>query len=659
MYRIIGFFACVFLFYQVACAQANHGFPFGEVTLAELAMKKYDRDTSAEVLYLNEFGEAYISDTDDMNLVFEYHAKIKVLTTGGLDVANISIPLHKFFGKEELLRSFQASTFSLIDGVRKETALNTKNTFTENNSKNITVKKFTLPNVQVGSVIEFSYILESPYIFNFRSWEFQSEYPKKRSEFWATIPGNYIYNISLRGFLKFTSDESEVMRDCFRPAGRSADCARHKFVMENVPAFIEEDYMTVSSNFISAINFELSEIHYFDGRVDKITKEWKDVANELRYDERFGLQIKRGKDVVDEKIEQLMIGETSPLEKARKIYDFTKSWYRWNEVTSKYSEFGIKKAFAERKGNVGDINLSLIAALKYAGLNVEPLILSTRENGIPVDVHPVLSEFNYVIAKLNIDDKVYLLDATDRFSPFGVLPMRCLNGKGRVLNDKESYWYEIKPTEKKKRVTAMELTLNADGEFQGSIQNVYSGYEAIQKRQEINQLVTLDEYQKKERDKLKDIEVTNFQLENVDDLDKSLIEKLTVKFTGFDASNAQSFFFNPFFIERWDKNPFRSAERLYPVDFGMPMEEVIIINITVPPDFESVDLPETVRLALPNGGGRYLYGVERMGNKIKLSHSLFIARAVYSSDEYHYLKELFNRIIQYQNIDLIFKKTKQ
>ena len=72
----------------------------------------------------------------------------------------------------------------------------------ENQSKFYDAKKFAIPNVKEGSVIEVFYTLESPFVFQFRSWEFQSEIPKLQSEFWALIPGNYLYNVSLRGYFE-------------------------------------------------------------------------------------------------------------------------------------------------------------------------------------------------------------------------------------------------------------------------------------------------------------------------------------------------------------------------------------------------------------------------------------------------------------------------
>ncbi len=464
-------FVCIFFCFSIAGVAQDHGFPFGQVTYRDLDIKNYDKDTSAVAVVLNEFGEAYIDSGNDNNLLLEYHVKIKILNKAGTDQANFEIPLRKSNGKEEVIKNVQASSYNYENGVMKEAKLDTKNIFKEERSKYWNLSKFAIPNARVGSVIDVKYTLESPFIYNFRTWTFQGEIPKVKSEYWATIPGNYIYSISLRGFLQLSRNESELVRDCFSPGGgNTAECARSMWVVKDVPAFVEEEYMTASSNFISSINFELSEIRYFDGRKNKITKEWKDVEQELKADNKFGIQLKRGKDIVDGKVDQLIIGETNPLVKAKKIYDFIRFWYRWNDVYGAYSEFGIKKAFDTKIGNVGDINLSLIAALKYAELDVEPLLLSTRRNGLVTELFPILSDFNYVVAKVNIGDKVYLLDATDDFVSFGLLPERCLNGKGRVFGAKESYWYDIKPTEKEKTLSIINLVLDSLDVMRGTIQ---------------------------------------------------------------------------------------------------------------------------------------------------------------------------------------------
>jgi hypothetical protein len=539
------------------------------------------------------------------------------------------------------------------NGSMRETKLEYKNVFLENQSKYYDAKKFAIPNVKEGSVIEVHYKVESPFFYKFRSWEFQSEIPKLQSEFWALIPGNYLYNVSLRGFFKLSKQESELVRLCFL----TADCSRLKYGMKNIPAFYEEEFMTAKENFLSAISFELSQINYFDGRKDKITQEWKDADEELRQSAKFGLQIKRGKDIVDDHVEQLIAGETDPLLKAKKIYEFIKGWYKWNDVYGEYSEFGIKKSFVSKTGNVGDINLSLIAALRYAEVPVEPMLLSTRQNGLVTDIYPVLSEFNYVVAKVTINGKIYLLDATDDFHPFGLMPERCLNGKGRVIGDKESYWFDIKPTDKEKTTTVLTLQLSDDGIIKGSIQYLYAGYKAVSQRKKIYKFSSVEEFIGDFKNKNQDLNISDFKIENLDDISKPLIFKLDVEF-GDGIYGGDHFLFNPFITDQWQRNPFKSAERLYPVDFGAPLEEIMILTLDYPAGYEVDGLPNKVGLSLPQGGGRFIFDIQNSMNKLSVNNSLLIAKPVFTSQEYHYLKEIFNNVLAVQQTELVFKKKK-
>lgn len=636
-------------------------FPYGAVTLSDLTMKRYDRDTTAGAVVLKEFGEAFISN-EDYHLVFKYHVRMKILKKNALDRGNIKVWLRQESNNRiETIDDLKASSFALENGSIREESVSNRDVFTEEENKYWRVKKFAIPNVREGSVIEFTYKINSPFIYNFHKWEFQSDIPKVESEYWASLPGVYIYNITLRGFLKLSKNESEIQKQCLGSGsgplsgGFSADCALMKLGMKDIPAFVEEEYMTSEKNFLSAIYFELSEVRYPDGRVDKIAKEWKDVDDELRQESKFGVQLRRGKDIAGQ-IEPLVEHLEDPLVKAKKVFDFIKGWYSWNETYGIYSELGIRKAFDERKGNVADINLSLVAALRFAGLDADPVILSTRSNGTVMELHPVLSEFNYVVAKVNIGDKVYLADATEKVYPFGMLPERCINGKGRVMTEKNSYWIDLKPSDKGKVVSILNLTLDPDGIMRGSLLSTFMGYSAVSKRRDIRSYASQDEYIKQLKSNLGDVEIKGYDIGNLEDIEKPVTRKLDIEIAAFDDPDASNFLFNPFLLEKWDENPFKSSERLYPVDFNVPMERTSVCNLQYPPDFQVENIPPKVGLALPNAGGRFLFDAQNIGNRLSVTNSLVISRTVYSSDEYHYLRELFSRILQLQNGELVFKR---
>jgi hypothetical protein len=250
------------------------GFPFGQFTYKDLEMSTYPKDTSAVAVVLKEFGDARFED-DHHDIIFKYHVRIKILKKGGLHLADFEIPLRKIDRNIETIRDLRAITFNVENGSVKQDKLDPKNQFTENINKHWDTKKFALPSVRVGSVIELEYELRSPFIMNFRTWEFQSEIPKVSSEFWASMPANYKYNITLRGFLKLDKNENEISRNCFGSGFGSADCLLLRLAMNNVPAFIDEDHMTARSNFLSAVTFELFEIQHFDGTRDKLSKNGK------------------------------------------------------------------------------------------------------------------------------------------------------------------------------------------------------------------------------------------------------------------------------------------------------------------------------------------------------------------------------------------------
>lgn len=633
----------------------SHDFDFGKVTLRELQMTTYDKDTAAEAVVLREFGESTIDNFNNNNLIFTHHIRMKILKKGGLDYADYIVELRKGERYSEVLQSVEASAFNIEDGLVREVKWNAKNLYTENKNKYRDFKKFAVPNVRVGSVIEIRYVVESPFIQNFHGWEFQSEIPKVKSEYWALMPANYNYNVTLRGYLKLAKTENKLIKDCFTPGGSAkADCTELYCSMENIPAFVEEDYMTATSNFLAAMYFELMEIKYFDGRTKKFSEEWKDVEEQLRRDPKFGVQLKRGGDIVDEKVEQLLVGVTDPLVKAQKIYDFIKGWYRWNDVYGEYSDLGIKKAFESKVGNVGDINLSLIAALKYAGLSAEPVLLSTRQNGLLTEIHPVLSEFNYVIVKLNVNDKIYLLDATEDFLSFGLIPERCLNGRGRVLGEKESYWYELTAPERGRRISVQRLKIDNEGLLRGVVKNTYTGYEAMRQRKIIGGYSTPKEYVDKLSNSREGLTISGYKVENLDNLLKPVVVELEIEMDSY--SGEDNFLLNPFLFDRWEKNPFKSSERLYPVDFGVPREEIITFTLEYPEKFAVAELPEKIGLILPNAGGRFLFQVQNTVNTLVMNSSLTINKTVFTADEYHFLKELFGRVVSAQQTELVFKK---
>jgi len=263
-----------------------------------------------------------------------------------------------------------------------------------------------------------------------------------------------------------------------------------------------------------------------------------------------------------------------------------------------------------------------------------------------------------VIAKLDLNGKTYLLDAVDDFLPFGSIPISCYNGIGRVIDSDGSYWMDIKPTDRDRTVTLINLKLGEDGTMKGTINEMRYGYSAMTKRKELSEYQDEKSYLEKRKASNHFLNITSYERLAQEDLTKPLTEKFGIEFEAFDPQTAASFLFNPFLSGRESSNPFKSDKRTYPVDFAVPVEKSVTIVIELPETFEVASMPDKVGLALPNAGGRYVFGAQVVGNTLSISNNLGVSRTLFGPEEYPYLKEIYSKMLQAQNADIIFQKKK-
>ena len=650
---------CVVSF-TISLTGQNHGFEFGKVSYDELNMEVYDRDTAAVAVVLDEFGEAFF-DSEDLNkIIFQYHTKIKILKEEGKSYGNFEIPLRKLgSSRQEILTEIKASSFNIEGNTWTEKKLQGNDIFTDKIIKEFSLVKFAIPDVRKGSVIELFYQLETPFTYNFVTWEFQSEIPKNKSEFWGKYPGYYQYNSTLKGYLTLTRNQADLVNKCVKigsgPIEAGADCVLLKYAMKNIPAFVSEDHMTSKKNFLSSINFELSQITQLDGRIDKITKEWKDVEKELRQHESFGSQIKKAGKLLESKVKEISMNENNEMEIAKKLYEYVKNTFSWNGELSKYTDQGVKKLIETKKGNIAEINLALLGALIKVGIDADAVLISTRDNGVPIKSYPVLSDFNYVLVRLIFNNQTYLLDATNPLYPFGFVPEKCLNGQGRVIGN-NSEWIDIKPSGKNQAEYNFQITLDKDGNPNSKITITHLGYSAFKMRSAFLSASDKEHFIKERSNKWLGFSVKTYSIENESELSEPFIEKIEGMYEM--QEGGEIFYFEPLLIDRVEKNPFNSNERKYPVDYATPVQSKLKISIGYPANhFNTEDLPQKISIDLPLNGGGYKFEAVDDSNKVTILSELTLNKSIYTSYEYNALKNLYSNYITSLRSQIVFKKT--
>lgn len=628
---------------------------FGQLTPFERSIASYPKDTTANAVVLYERGDNYFKVVNQkIRLIKEYHGKIKIFNEKAFYLGTIEIPLYHNDNNAEKLSKIRAMTHTKNGQYR----VLPSEIFTTTLSDHWDQKKFTFPKLEPGSILEYTYTIETPFDFNFTGWNFQTSIPVLHSEFNAKIPGNWVYNRSLTGSLELDVNEAKVEKNCFHIDGiaKNADCEVLKYVMKDIPAFhVDEDYMLGASNYRASIDFELSEYKSFRGTTQKFTKSWKDVDREFRSDKDIGRQLTK-KGFFEKNVPEALLIEGDELTRAKNIFKFVQEHFTWNEEMGIYGKARVKEAFDKKKGNVSEINGALINLLNAAGIKANLMLLSTRKRGLPKKVHPVMSDFNYSIAKIEIGGKDYLLDATDKYVAFGMLPFRALNHYGRVMDFKnDSYWQNILPEENNRRQIRAQLKFDTSTKQGiGIIDVVNLGYNAINAREVLDQH-SEEAYLKSVGETLEgDFDITSYELRTSSNTDTKVSERF-----GFELNNVLTgdrVYLNPFFIRFFEKNPFLLDERHYPVDFGYPRAYKYAINITIPEEYEVQEVPKVQAVQLGDQIVLFKFDHKVGENQIALSFDLTLNSSHIIAEDYQGLKNVFKHVMDVQNNSLVVLK---
>jgi len=648
-------FLTLFLIFSIYTNSIAQTFDFGKVSISDFS--KIDLDSNANAIVLNEFGRSsvFVDDYDNrIKLQHEYHVLIRINNKEGFKKANFEIPSYK---RGSYIRDYfdelKAVTYNLENGRIEKTELENKKVFRENYSAYLDLNKFTLPNIKEGSIIEVSYRTLEQDLFNFKTWEFQDDIPKIQSQYIAIIPASFAYNVVLRGPYKLTDQKAEALKEYIFLDGLRMDCSKLTYTMKNIPAFVEEDYMTSPTNFKSAIYYELESIFYpSTGSKKTFSKTWKDVDTDLMNEKAFGGQLKKT-DLFKANLATIVSPTDTKLEKAKKIYNYINKQIKWNNYLGKYAESGIEKALEKRTGNIGDINLALVTALLAADLEAYPIILSTRRNGTPNALFPVLSDFDYVIACVDVDGVKYKLDASNSYLPFGELPLQCLNERGRIIYSKKSSdWFPLTVEESSDVSYVLEGALDEQAKIKGKLTISSRGNKAFLKRQHIAKFNSLEEYWEKLDEEMPNVTLTKSSIQNLEEIDQILIEEFDVIVDVTKQMGQDLLLLAPNVIDRISYNPFKAQERTYPVDMGFKSKTLYSVKLTIPDHYEIAEKPQNASLALPESTAKYRYVTQVNGNQLEILQSLAFNKPIFSVDEYFSLKELYSRIIQQQKLDI-------
>jgi Domain of Unknown Function with PDB structure (DUF3857) len=650
-------------------AQEKSKIKFGNVTDKDFAAKVYSIDSNANAVVIADIGSSNIEGNNKawFSLVYRHFKRIHILNKNGYDIANVSISLYSNGEDEEQLDKLRAVTYNLEDGKVVETKLDVKNNvFKDKISKNRVTKKFTFPNVKEGSIIEYEYIITSDFLTNLQPWEFQGAYPRLWSEYNLSVPVFLGYVFLTQGYKTYDIKNKEQHNEAFQIADSRGAGATERFsfnafvddyrwVIKNVPALKAESYTSTIDNHITKIEFQLSE--YRDPlRYRNIMGSWQKLTEDLMNADFFGQQVTRDNGWLKDIIGPVVNASGSKAEKARKIF----AYVRDNFTCTSHDRFSmdqtLKGLVKTHNGNVAEINLLLTAMMKYAYIEADPVILSTRSNGYTLSMYPILNKFNYVICRVVVDNKTFYLDASEPHIGFGQLPLRCYNGHARVVNKAAEAIDLSSDGVTETKITTIFIINDEKGNLIGSVQQTPGYYESNELRDRVKEKGQEQLQKDIKKDFGAEIVISNFQLDSLDKYEN----ELGIRYD-FDLKDEKEdiMYFNPLFGEGYKENPFKSAERVYPVEMPYAMDETFNLQLEVPNGYVVDELPKSLIVKLnEQDDGMFEYRISQSGGNISLRSRIRFKRSFFMPDEYETLREFFNLIVKKQAEQIVFKKKK-
>lgn len=604
---------------------AKEPMKYGKIDKADLEMTVYPADSSASAVILCNYGYFNASD-----LQFVHQMRIKILKEEGKQRGNFYVPAAE-------RTNVKGQTVNIENGKPVVTKLSNDGIFIEKITKGSYRARVAMPNVKVGSVIDVEFYY--PGLPSY--WSFQEVYPVRWSELVIEQNINFSFRKNFTGYAPLSESSNE------------------RWVAKDVPAFKTEPYINNYENYLTRFNIELSSIHVPGYLYKDFATDWKAVAKILREDDDFGGRTTNPNFFLNSIEKQIKQQTKDPQEQIAKAYEEIQK-VKWNNESSlTASKEGLTHCYNKKIGNSADINLMLISLLRKLDIQAYPVAISTRDNGVLPPFSVSLDKLNYVLVQAIVGENVIYMDATEEFLPLGILPERTLNGKGLVIRKDDEEWVDLSPVKKNKQVIALNLKLTPDGTLKGDYQKSFFDYAALKERIRYKKFNDEESFLKSVENKFAGLSIDKFNVYDADSTNKPIKEEFSITLKNAVTKANNQLFVNPLLLDKYEENPFKVENRLYPVDFTTSKEQVQVYNLEIPTGYSVEKLPENIKMTLPENSGSFLMQSSVTENNVQVLFKLLINKPVFYQQEYPGLRTFFDELVKKQSEMIIIKKDNQ
>lgn len=641
---------------------------FGKISTDDLKRSIYAIDSTATAIIIADVGSSRIEGNRRgwFSVIHTHYRRAHILNKSAYDLANVAINLYVDNGNQEKLVKVKARTYNLEGDKIITTEFNSKDIFIDKGDKNHITRKFTLPNVKEGAIIEYEYIVSSDFLFNFQPWSFQGRTPRLWSEYTVEIPQFLDYVSLSYGYNPFYIRAENSLEKTFNVMDNNSstgNAERFQFnsnvrttrlVMKDIKALKEEPYTSSLANHMSRMEFQLSGYRE-PLQIKRIMGNWATSCEKLLSYDDFGADLAKDNSWLASEIKQANAHDTSALANVKALYYYVRNQYKCTGGMGIYlSKPGLRNVVKAKGGKIAEINLLLTAMLRHAKVEAYPVILSTTSNGFAEPFYPLISQYNYVVVKAIVNGNTYLLDASSASLPFGKLMPYCYNGVARVVHGQGDPILLSADSLKEASQIYINLIADEGGNIKGNLIKRLGDYESIRLKS------TLDadgiEGLKKELEKKMGTEMSldSVRLVYNDEIDTN--PTLTYQYS-LNNNEEDLLFINPMQMEITKQNPFTSMTRNYPIEMPYGFDEMLQFTLLIPNGYTVDELPKSMIITLDEERScSYEYRVVQQADQVNIRSRFKFGRANFDAEEYETLRAFFDLVVKKQEESIVLKK---